>query len=67
MEQPEKTRIDRPKRRIQRLSPERLLRQRVLLAGGISVSVERHKGRLMVRVESPELNVPLPAVDQASA
>ena len=43
-----------PKRRVQRLSPARLLRQKLELPGGITVSAEKHKGRLVVRVDSPQ-------------
>jgi len=42
------------KRKVQRHSPDRLLRQKVVLPGGITVSAEKHKGRLVVRVESPD-------------
>jgi len=44
----------RPKRRVQRLSPARLLRQKLDLPGGITVSAERHKGRLVVRFDMPQ-------------
>jgi hypothetical protein len=42
------------KRKVQRHSPHRLLRQKLVLPGGVVVSAERHKGRLVVRVETPE-------------
>jgi len=42
-----------PKRKVQRYSPDRLLRRPLLLPGGLVVSAERHKGRIVVRVESP--------------
>ncbi|MBC7856849.1 MAG: hypothetical protein IAF94_25745 [Pirellulaceae bacterium] len=42
-----------PKRRVQRHSPDRLLRQTLVLPGEITVSAEKHKGRLVVRFESP--------------
>jgi hypothetical protein len=42
------------KRKVHRLSPARLLRQKLDLPGGITVSAERHRGRLVVRVESPD-------------
>jgi hypothetical protein len=45
---------ERPKRKVQRHSPHRLLRQKLVLPGDITVSAEKHKGRLVVRVESPE-------------
>jgi hypothetical protein len=50
-EQLVKTGAGRPKKRVQRHSPDRLLRRPVLLDGGVIVSAERHKGRVMVRVE----------------
>jgi len=43
-----------PKLKVQRHSPHRLLRQKLVLPGGVIVSAERHKGRLVVRVELPE-------------
>lgn len=43
-----------PKRKVQRHSPDRLLRQKVDLPGDITISVEKHKGRLVVRVDSPK-------------
>jgi len=49
--EPERT--NRPKRKVQRHSPDRLLRQKVVLPGDIIVSAEKHNGRLVVRVESP--------------
>ena len=42
------------KRKVQRHSPDRLLRQKLVLPGDITVSAEKHKGRLVVRVESPD-------------
>jgi len=45
---------ERPKRRVHRRSPLRLLRQKLVLPGDIIVSAEKHKGRIVVRVESPE-------------
>jgi len=39
---------------VQRYSPDRLLRQKLVLPGDITVSAEKHKGRLVVRVESPQ-------------
>jgi hypothetical protein len=51
-------RSDRPEkkrdRKVQRHSPDRLLRRPVQVDGGVTVSAERHKGRIVVRVESPE-------------
>ena len=43
-----------PKRKVQRHSPHRLLRQKLVLPGGVIVSAEKHKGRLVVRVEVPD-------------
>jgi hypothetical protein len=43
-----------PKRKVQRRSPHRLLREKLVLPGGVIVSAEMHKGRLVVRVEVPE-------------
>ena len=42
------------KRKVQRHSPDRLLRQKLVLPGDITISAEKHKGRLVVRVESPD-------------
>ena len=42
-----------PKRKVQRHSLDRLLRQKVVL-GEITVSAEKHNGRVVVRVESPD-------------
>jgi hypothetical protein len=44
---------ERPRKKVQRHSPERLLRRPVELAGGLVVKAERHNGRIMVRLESP--------------
>lgn len=43
-------------RRVQRHSPDRLLRRKLVLPGGITVSAEKHRGRLVVRVETPDAN-----------
>jgi hypothetical protein len=43
-----------PKRKVQRHSPHRLLRKKLFLPGGVTVSAERHRGRLVVRVEVPD-------------
>jgi len=43
-----------PKRKVQRHSPRRLLQKTVVLPGGVTVSAEKHKGRIVVRVESPD-------------
>jgi hypothetical protein len=39
--------------RVQRHSPHRLLREKLVLPGGITISAEKHRGRVMVRVEVP--------------
>jgi hypothetical protein len=46
--------VHSPRRKVQRHSPDRLLRQKLVLPGDVIVSAEKHKGRLVVRVESPE-------------
>jgi hypothetical protein len=43
---------ERPKRRVRRYSPDRLLRQPVALSGGVILSAEKHRGRIVVRTES---------------
>ena len=45
---------DSLQRLVQRHSPHRLPRKKLVLPGGITISAERHKGRVMVRVEVPE-------------
>jgi hypothetical protein len=42
-----------PKRKTERYSPSRLLRQRLELPGDVLVSVEKLNGRLMVRIDQP--------------
>jgi hypothetical protein len=44
---------ERRKPRVERHSTQRLLRKPVELPSGVIVSAERHKGRLVVRVETP--------------
>jgi hypothetical protein len=44
---------ERSKLRVRRFSPERLLRRPIALAGGVTVSVEKHRGRKVVRLEEP--------------
>jgi hypothetical protein len=39
----------------QRHSPDLLLRRAVELPGGVVVSAEKHRGRIVVRVESPDV------------
>ena len=47
--------VERLQRRVQRHSPYQLLRRKLVLPGGVTVSAEKHKGRLVVRVESTEV------------
>jgi hypothetical protein len=42
-----------PKKKVQRHSPDRLLRHEVALPGGVAVSAEKHRGRIVVRIEYP--------------
>jgi hypothetical protein len=55
MEYDPKRSDQRPKRRVRRYSPDRLLREKVSVKAGSTVSTEKHRGRLMVRVETPEV------------
>jgi hypothetical protein len=41
------------KRRVERHSPKRLLRRPVELPCGLVIAAERHKGRIVVRLELP--------------
>ena len=45
------SRTTEPRVRVQRHSPHRLLRKKLVLPGGITISAEKHRGRVMVRVE----------------
>ncbi len=45
---------ERPRKKVQRHSPDRLLRRPVQVDGGVTVGAELHKGRIVVRVESPD-------------
>jgi hypothetical protein len=53
VEQSAKNDGERPRKKVQRHSPDRLLRRPVELPGGLVVSAERHKGRIVVRLETP--------------
>jgi len=55
VEQPAKDDADRPRKKVQRHSPDRLLRKPIALPGGVTVSSEKHRGRLVVRIESPNI------------
>ncbi len=53
MDDPQKSTVERLKRRVQRHSPDRLLRRPVVLAGGVEVAAEIHRGRIVIRIELP--------------
>jgi hypothetical protein len=53
VEQSPKNDDERPRKKVQRHSPDRLRRRPLLLDGGVTVSAEVHKGRIVVRVEEP--------------
>jgi hypothetical protein len=53
VDEPPKQLVERLKLRVQRHSPHQLLRRKLVLPGGITVSAEKHRGRVMVRVEVP--------------
>lgn len=53
MDQPPKTSVERLKQRVLRHSPYRLLSRPVVLAGGVKVGAEKHRGRIVIRIESP--------------
>jgi hypothetical protein len=55
VDDPPKEPIERLKRRVQRHSPHRLLREKLVLPGGVTISAEKHRGRVMVRVEMPQV------------
>ena len=42
------------RRKAQRYSPDRLLRRKVVLPDGSTVSAEKHRDRLLVRIEVPD-------------
>ena len=54
VDQTQKNDAERPKRKVQRYSPDRLLRQKLVLPAATTVSAEKHKGRVMVRFEVPQ-------------
>jgi hypothetical protein len=49
-----RTNDERPRKKVQRYSPDRLLREKITVPAESTLSTERHRGRIMVRVESPE-------------
>lgn len=51
MEKGPKKSSDALKRRVRRYSVSRLLREKVAVTAGATVSTELHRGQLMVRVE----------------
>lgn len=54
MECEAKPSAERPKRKIRHYSPDRLLREKITVPAESTLSTEKHRGRLMVRVESPQ-------------
>ena len=52
MNQTPKTDAELPRKKVQRYSPDRLLRQKLVVRGPSIVSTEKHRGRIVVRVES---------------
>jgi cob(I)alamin adenosyltransferase len=54
VEQIPKTDAKQLKQKVQRYSPDRLLRQKLVLPAATTVSAEKHKGRVMVRFEMPQ-------------
>ncbi len=48
----------RPKWKVRRYSPDRLRREKVTVPAESTVSAETHRGRLMVRVEMPQVETP---------
>jgi hypothetical protein len=47
------TRTTEPRVRVQRHSPHRLLRRPVVLIGGVKIAAEKHRGRIVIRIELP--------------
>jgi len=54
LDQTARTNPERARKKVQRHSPHRLQRRPIALPGGIVVSGELQKGRIVVRVESRE-------------
>ena len=48
-----RTEAKRPRKKVQRYSPDRLLREKISVPAESTLSAEKHRGRMMVRVESP--------------
>jgi len=53
VDQTPKTEAERLKKKVQRYSPDRLLREKITVPAESTLSAEKHRGRMMVRVESP--------------
>jgi hypothetical protein len=54
MEQGPTNDVKPPKKKVQRHSPDRLLRRPGELPGGLAISAELHKGKIVVRLESSQ-------------
>jgi len=53
VEQNPKTDVEPSKKKVQRYSPDRLLGEKITVPAESTLSTEKHRGRMMVRVESP--------------
>jgi hypothetical protein len=51
VEQNPKTDTKGPRKKVQRYSPDRLLREKIKVPAATTVSAERHNGRVMLRFE----------------
>ena len=51
---------ERPKKKVQRYSPDRLLREKITVPAESTLSTEKHRGRMMVRVSRRMTNGRLP-------
>jgi hypothetical protein len=54
MNQAPKNDGERPNKKVHRYSPNRLLRETVTVPSKSAISTEKYRGRIMIRVESPE-------------
>ena len=52
MDKTPKTDVERPKKKVHRYSPDRLLREKITVPAESTLSTEKHRGRIVVRVES---------------